>query len=146
MGVEIVHHDPNHVCGWEPFVYQGLHLTSKVLLCPMLGHMNVSQAHLGCHHHEQVAGTVARIFVVDAPGSSWRYGHRRTGFPNQLIGHSSKQTNGRFGSSGSAYRSRMSSMCHTNSGPTVEWPTLVSARLNVPFLAPGALSRTKSGP
>src|SRR5919109_850993 len=74
MCVEVVHHYTDQFSIRVATIYQPLHLMCKVILCPMLGHLNVTPARLRLTEYEKIACAVALVLIIkalDLPGC-WR--------------------------------------------------------------------------
>jgi len=113
MGIEIIHHQPDHLCCREIDIDQQLHLLGKVLLGAPRGHINLAPSQQRLHEQKQVGRPFTFVLVVIADRLS---GSGRQGvafFAVSCTGLSSKQTWGRRASYGSAYKSKTSSMCQT---------------------------------
>ena len=114
MGVQVIKDDPDGGRVREVAVDEVAHLLGEVVLGALVRDVNMSPGPERLGDQEEIGGSLALVLVVDALGLA--RGIRVSAISCLLV--SSKQTAGRAGSYGSAYRSRTSSIRQTKSGPT----------------------------
>ena len=86
MRGEVVQDDPDDLCLRIIPIAEHLHTVRKVSFGAAIGALHMAPAVTGLKEHKQVAGAVALILIIVAPGLARLRSERVPDFPHHLIG------------------------------------------------------------
>ena len=102
MGGEVIEDDADALGLWEVDIDELAHAKGEVVSGATISDLDPAPRAMGIDEDEEIDGAVAAILVVEALEPSGCGRDRLARFADELVGLSSKQTTGRFGSGCSA--------------------------------------------
>ena len=111
MGIEVVDDQSDAFRRGEILIHQPPHLLDKVAFGPLVSDVDVTPAAQRLDEQKQISRAFSFVFRVMTRRLARTSGQRMAGFTRQLHGAFVKAHLGYRGSSGSAYKSKTSSIC-----------------------------------